>query len=117
MISRRALRRFDLKHQRSQKHTEDKYDQENRERNIKEYFGYPLGACRNFCEPKETRNNGNDEENDGPLDHECSPWSWIDASLALYHHLKSRANCVCNLTSGCLNRPTFANKRGTIGEI
>src|SRR5450631_2831999 len=75
MISRRALRRFDLKHQRSQKHTEDKYDKENRERNIKEDFGNSLGACGNFCEPKKTRNNGNDEENDGPLDHECPPWS------------------------------------------
>jgi len=34
-----------------------------------------FGACGNFCEPKKTRNNGNDEENDGPLNHECPPWS------------------------------------------
>jgi hypothetical protein len=70
-----ALCRLILKHQHSQKHTEDKYDQENRERNIKENFGYSLGVLGNFCESKKTCNNGNDEENDGPLDHECPPSS------------------------------------------
>jgi hypothetical protein len=58
------------KHQCSQENAEHQDDEEDHNRNEEQDFGDPPGAGGYSGETKETSNERNEKENDGPFDHE-----------------------------------------------